>query len=92
VGAMCGFHDNVQQHSGDWTMAGKVPVARRDRSRIPATIGRMDAIRNAETMKPEDSAGSLDADLAKVLASASCRLARFFGLHGFCLFGRRVVS
>jgi hypothetical protein len=32
----------VQQHSGDWTMTGKVPVARVEgQELLPATIGRM---------------------------------------------------
>ena len=50
----------VQQHSGDWTMTGKVPVARvEDQELWPATIGRMKAIRHIKTM-----AGSPDADFA----------------------------
>jgi hypothetical protein len=57
--ATCGFRDNVQKQSGDWTMTGKVPVARRDPQKIPATIGRMDAITNTKAM-----AGSPDADFA----------------------------
>jgi len=78
---MCGFRDNVQKQSGNWTMTGKVPVARRDPSKIPATIGRMDAIqKNTRAM-----AGSPDADFA-ASRTASCRLA-----HGFCVFGRHVL-
>jgi len=67
VRAKSGPHDNVQQHSGDWTMTGKVPVARV----IPAAIGRMDAILNAEARILEDSAGSPDADFADVADSFS---------------------
>lgn len=73
----CGPHDNVQKHSGNWTMTGKVLVARRDPPKIPATIGRMDAIQNMRAM-----AGSPDADFAIVTRTASCRLA-----HGFCCSG-----
>jgi hypothetical protein len=64
----------VQQHSGDWAMTGKVPVARVEgQVPLPATIGRMKAIQHIKTM-----AGSPDADLA--LRSASRNLA-----HGFCV-------
>jgi hypothetical protein len=64
---------SVQQHSGDWTMTGKVPVARVEGQQLlPATIGRMKAIQHIKTM-----AGSPDADL--ILRSASRNLA-----HGFC--------
>jgi hypothetical protein len=58
-------------------MTGKVPVARRDPSKIPATIGRMDVIQKTKAM-----AGSPDADFAIVTRTASCRLA-----HGFCCSG-----
>jgi hypothetical protein len=51
---------SAQQHSGDWAMTGKVPVARVEgQELLPATIGRMKAIRNIKTM-----AGSPDADFA----------------------------
>jgi hypothetical protein len=91
VRAKSGPHDNVQQHSGDWTMTGKVPVARAGSQELPATIGRMDAILNARARILEDSAGSPDADFADVAdsVSPSCtRLPDFWLLH----FGRRVVS
>jgi hypothetical protein len=65
---------SVQQHSGDWAMTGKVPVARVEGQRpLPATIGRMKAIQHTETM-----AGSPGAD--RRLRSASGNLA-----HGFCV-------
>jgi hypothetical protein len=54
-------HKFVQQHSGDWAMTGKVPVARVKGSRAfcPHQTGRMKAIQHIKTM-----AGSPDADLA----------------------------
>jgi len=55
----------VQQHSGDWAMTGKVPVARVEgQVPLPATIGRMKAIQHIKTM-----AGSPDADFATRSAS-----------------------
>jgi hypothetical protein len=67
----------VQQHSGDWAMAGKVPVARVEgQAPLPATIGRMKVIRHIKTM-----AGSPDADLA--LRSASRNLAHGFRVPDF---------
>jgi hypothetical protein len=83
--AMCGFRDNVQKQSGNWTMTGKVPVARRDPPKIPATIGRMDAIQNTRAM-----AGSPDADFA-TSRTASCRLAHGFCVLDFSVFGRHVL-
>jgi hypothetical protein len=67
----------VQQHSGDWTMTGKVPVARVEGRLAFARYqtGRMKAIPHIKTM-----AGSPDADLAS--RSASRNLA-----HGFCVPG-----
>jgi hypothetical protein len=76
VRAKSGPHDNVQQHSGDWTMTGKVPVARAGSQELPATIGRMDAILNARAM-----AGSPDADFADVADSVSP------SCDGFCISG-----
>jgi hypothetical protein len=70
----------VQQHSGDWAMTGKVPVARVEgHELLPATIGRMKAIRHIRTM-----AGSPDADLE--LRSASRHLAHGFFVPGFRAF------
>jgi hypothetical protein len=70
----------VQQHSGDWAMAGKVPVARVEgQAPLPATIGRMKVIRHIKTM-----AGSPDADLA--LRSASRNLAHGFVCRAFTPF------
>jgi hypothetical protein len=60
----------VQQHSGDWAMAGKVPVARVEgQAPLPATIGRMKVIRYIKTM-----AGSPDADLASDQRPAILRM------------------
>jgi hypothetical protein len=65
---------DVQQHSGGWAMAGKVPVGRvRALEGRPAAIGRMNAIQLVKTM-----AGSPDADAAFKARSASRHLA-----HGF---------
>jgi hypothetical protein len=62
----------VQQHSGDWTMTGKVPVARDGgEPPLPVPTGRMKAIPHIETM-----AGSPGAD--RQARSASRNLA-----HGF---------
>jgi hypothetical protein len=70
----------VQQHSGDWTMTGKVLVARvESQELLSAAIGRVKAIQHIKTM-----AGSPDADLA--LRSASRNLA-----HGFCVPGFHVL-
>jgi hypothetical protein len=64
----------VQQHSGDWAMTGKVPVARVEgQAPLPVLLGRMEAIQDTKTM-----AGSPDADIA--MRSASRNLA-----HGFCV-------
>jgi hypothetical protein len=71
---------SVQQHSGDWAMTGKVPVARVEgQELLPATIGRMKAIQHIKTM-----AGSPDADLQ--LRSASRNLAHGFFVRGFHAF------
>ena len=68
---------SVQQHSGDWAMTGKVPVARVEGQMLsPELPERMEAIQDTKTM-----AGSPDADVA--LRSASRNLA-----HGFCVLGR----
>jgi hypothetical protein len=45
----------------------------------------MDAIQDTKAMHLEDSAGSPDADFAIVSRTASCRLARSFQGHGFCV-------
>jgi hypothetical protein len=64
----------VQQHSGDWTMTGKVPVARGEgEPPLSVPTGRMIAIPHIKTM-----AGSPDAD--RKTRSASRNLA-----HGFCV-------
>jgi hypothetical protein len=71
---------SVQQHSGDWAMTGKAPVARVEgQELLPATLGRMKAIRHIETM-----AGSPDADFAT--RSASRNLAHGFFVPGFHAF------
>ena len=68
----------VQQHSGDWTMAGKVPIARvqGEDACVPFQIERMNAIPHIKTM-----AGSPGAD--RKSRSASRNLA-----HGFCVLER----
>jgi hypothetical protein len=69
----------VQQHSGDWTMTGTVPVARvqGEGACVPFQIERMNAIPHYKTM-----AGSPGAD--RKSRSASRNLA-----HGFCISGVR---
>ena len=65
-------YEFVQQHSGDWAMTGKVPVARvKAQEVLAAPTGRMKVIQHIKTM-----AGSPNADLA--LRPASRNLA-----HGF---------
>jgi hypothetical protein len=66
---------SVQQHSGGWTMTGKVPVARvrRPLRAFARNYRKDETIQHIKTM-----AGSPDADLT--LRSASRNLA-----HGFCV-------
>jgi hypothetical protein len=70
----------VQQHSGDWTMTGKVPVARDGgEPPLPVPTGRMKAIPHIETM-----AGSQGAD--RQARSASRNLAHGFYVPDFHAF------
>jgi hypothetical protein len=78
----CRLSKLVQQHSGDWTMTGKVPVARVEGRlpKAPYPTGRMKDIAHIKTM-----AGSPDAD--RTQPSASRNLAHGFpvpGFHAFC--------
>jgi hypothetical protein len=73
-------HESVQQHSGDWAMTGKVPVARVEGQRpLPATIGRVKAIQHIKTM-----AGSPDADrIVAVSVRQSCAWFYVLDLRAF---------
>jgi hypothetical protein len=80
AGAFCLPAPFAQQHSGDWAMTGKVPVARVEGEEpLPATLGRMKAIQHIRTM-----AGSPDADL--IGRSASRNLAHGFFVPAFHAF------